>query len=102
MVEHSCVPRHFLRPEGEKSKRSKTIVEGDQNDVVDHPELRPKPACGPTAKHEGAPVQPDRHWEKFVPCPVRWNVDVQVQTVLVAAIEQAVILHAKGDLRGTS
>ena len=101
MVEHSSVPRHFLCPEGEKSKRSKAIVEGDQNDVVDHPELGPKPARRPAAKHEGSPVQPDGHREKFVPCSVRWNVDVQVQTVLVAAIEQAVILHAKGDLRGT-
>ena len=101
MVEHSSVPGHFLRPEREKSKRSKAIVKGDQNDVVDHPELRPKPARRPAAKHEGAPVQPDRYREKFVPCPVCWNVDIQVQTVLVAAVEQSVILHAKGDLRGT-
>ena len=101
MVEHSSIPGHFLRPEREKSKRSKAVIEGDQNDVVDHPELRPKPARRPAAKHEGAPVQPDRYREKFVPCPVCWNVDIQVQTVLVAAVEQSVILHAKGDLRGT-
>ena len=34
------------------------VVEGDEDDVVDHPELGPEPARRPRAPHEGATVQP--------------------------------------------
>ena len=34
------------------------VVEGDEDDVVDHPELGSEPARRPRAPHEGATVQP--------------------------------------------
>ena len=46
------------------------VVEGDEDDVVDHPELGPEPARRPRAPHEGATVQPhcgsySYNWVKF-------------------------------------
>ena len=100
LVQHAGIARDLLGAEGEEAQGPQPVVDGDQDDLVDHPEVRPKPAGGPAAEHEGPAMEPDGHREGAVRSSGHGGyVDVEVETVLGTAGQQAVIVQTKVQLR---
>ena len=56
LVEHPGVARHLPGAQREEAEGPQPVVEGDEDNVVHHPELGPEPARRARAEHEGAPV----------------------------------------------
>ena len=76
------------------------VVDGDQDDIVHHPEVRPKPTGGPAPEHEGPAVEPDSHREGpgGVSSHGR-NVNIEVETVLSTTSQQTIIVQPEVELR---
>ena len=76
------------------------VVDGDQDDIVHHPEVRPKPTGGPAPEHEGPAVEPDSNREEVVGLTNCGDglVHVQVEAVLRAPRQQALVIQAKVQL----
>ena len=81
LVPEASVSRGLLQPEGEEAEGPHPVVDGDQDDPVDHPVVGAVPAA--PAHQEGAPGQPHQHGQRPSALLHHRRVNRQVQAVLV-------------------
>ena len=99
LVQHPGVARHLPGPQREEAQWPKSVVECDQDDPVNHPEVGTKPAGSTAAKHKGSTMDPDSHREEVMISGEGRDVNIEVETVLGTAGQQAIIAQTKAYLR---
>ena len=81
LVQLTHVPRDLLLPQGEVAQGPQPVVDGDHDDVVGDPVLRPEAVRSAVPGDEPPAMYPDHDWEEVRGLGPR-DVQVEVETVL--------------------